>query len=244
MRWSWVFLSVFLFLVGTEAASNYREFTGANGKKLHAKLLSYNAKTKKVSIKCKGRDSKTVPISLFSKEDQDYILDWVTENDFLKRGILKTDFQKKEEKDKELSVDNGFDETIYRHHWFDVTFENRSSKDFKGVEIEYVLFYSQEDLGSERTSKIEKEGVYYGKTQIDLPKKSATILHTDRLFLFDYSNINNGWEFPDMKGHLNGIILKIHTTLSSGKRITRTVSYPKKMKREWTTEEKDVQRHL
>jgi hypothetical protein len=47
-----------------------------------------------------------------------------------------------------------------------------------------------------------------------------------------------------MKGHLDGIMLKIHTTLSSGKMITRTVSYPKKLKKAWTTEAKDVQRHL
>ena len=79
-------LFVLILCLGMQAFmanAEFREFTDTKGRVIEAELISYNALREKVTVKLKGKGNKTVPISIFSETDQNYIVSWEKTRGFL-----------------------------------------------------------------------------------------------------------------------------------------------------------------
>jgi len=229
-----------LLALSAEPSPKCHKFTGANGKDLYAHLVSYDAKSKKVGLRTPKKGFLSIPIGLFSEADRQYVVEWAQEKALLDDKVFRIRIKKKRQEDKSRRVDNGFDITHYYDRWFEISVENKSGFDFLKVEVEYDVFYSQEELESyEGATKREKFGVRYASFKKDFLRGSKTKMETERILLFDYSNGCNGMGFPDMKGELEGAIFKLHLTLPSGRVVSRTLRLPKSLKRSWTSEDRE-----
>lgn len=75
MKKSFLLVVLFLFVlyIGNSEAAEMRTFTGSNGKKIEAELISFDSDTETVKIRLKNGKEQTVKIDLFSKADQDFV---------------------------------------------------------------------------------------------------------------------------------------------------------------------------
>ena len=231
-----------LFVALSAGAKKYHQFTNAKGQKLWARIVRYDDAKKQVLLDCKGKGSKRVPITVFSEEDQQYILDWDLSRKFLDDHVLKFFFDEKKEEHPEKTIDHGFDETFFWDAWIEFVIQNNSAVSFENVTVEYTLFYAKEipkGAYEQRGQKEKKRETVYAKQTLDLRKYSRAPFSTEKLELSRYS----GGPWPPMRGEIEGLILKMTLPLKSGGTVVRMVRYPKGLKREWTTENKTVERN-
>ena len=59
----------------TVQASEYRDFLSADGKTMRGRVLRFDTRANEVTIERDNKKVFTVPVTVFSKEDQGYILD-------------------------------------------------------------------------------------------------------------------------------------------------------------------------
>ena len=238
-------LSLCLLIIALNAtAKEYHKFTNTKGQTLLAHLIRYNDSKKTVFLDCKGKGGKTVPISVFSEEDQQYILDWNLSKKFFDNKVLTVSFKKKKEKLPEKTIDHEFDVTFFWDAWIDVVIQNKSASSFDDVTVEYTLYYTEEipKGGYENRNESEKKlGTIYAKQTLNLRKNSKAPFSTEKVELSVYSGREGLW--PSMKGEMEGMILKMSFKLNSGETIVRTIRYPKNLEREWTTENQTIERN-
>ncbi|MEN7972382.1 MAG: hypothetical protein ABFR47_00960 [Verrucomicrobiota bacterium] len=224
------------------AKAEYREFTDAKGRTLSAKLIRYNDLQKKVTIKCKGKGIKTVPVSIFSETDQKYIASWKLNQDFLSEKKLLVEFKRRKRKNADSSYAQGSMDRKYYDCSFIIEVENRSTVDFNNVLFEYVIFYSQDKHIKRNTEKEEEHGTLYVEKTIDLPRKSPQEIETEKLLLYTYRESGYSEVWPDINSEVHGVILKLSMKSETGETISREIKYPDNLDHVWTPKTKDVQR--
>lgn len=229
---------------GVVAHAAYRDFSDTTGRTITAELVRYDATTKKVSIKCKGKGVKTVSISIFSETDQSYIVAWDKNKEFLSNRNLKTDFSRQKKKNTEYSLEQYSMSKKYYDCSYKITIKNGSATDFKDVTLEYVIFYSQDKHINNNLKKEEQQGTLYVKKTITLPKKSETEIETDKLLLYTYRESGYGVNWPDIQSEVHGIILKLSIESKTGETIFRKMKSPEKLNHVWTPRTKNVQKRV
>ena len=237
-------LIVLMVCIGVQsfvAKAEYRKFKDANGRMIEAEVLRYDAMSKKVSLNCKGKGSKTVPISIFSEADQKYIVSWSSNQDFLSDRKLKVKFSRNKDKNKNRSREYDGMSTKYYDCSYKITIENGSTTDFNDVILEYVIYYTQDKHINNRRDTEELNGTLYAKKTISLPKKSSKDIVTDKVALLEYREGGFSENWPDVKSDIDGIILNLSMKSETGETISRRIKFPDKLLFTWTTQTKDVQ---
>lgn len=247
MRIKTIILMVCMGLQTLVAQAEYRTFTdAATGRTLEAELIRYDAEGQKVSLKLKGKGTKTVPISIFSDPDQKYIVAWDKNQDFLSEKGLVVEFSRRKKKDAGSSgADKGGGGGGHKKNYecsFAIELKNKSENDFNNVKLEYVVFYTQEHHINGLSDKKAKRGKLYGKQFIDLPNKSSKEIETGTIMLQRYKIAATLAGTPDLNGEIDGIILKLSFQSDTDETIYRAIRYPDGLKNAaWSTTSVDVQ---
>ena len=224
--------------------AEYRAFTDTKGREINAELIRYDATKKKVTIKRKGKGTTTVPISLFSENDQKYIIAWDKDQEFLSDRKLKVEFNRRKRKNTYYSQDAYSMSRKFYDCSYKITFKNGSTADFKKVTLEYVIFYRQDKHINNNLKTEEQQGTLYVKKTITLPKKSETEFETEKLLLYTHRESGYSIDWPDLQSEVHGIILKLSLESETGEPISRQIKSPEKLNHVWTPRTKNVQRRV
>ncbi|MEN7972383.1 MAG: hypothetical protein ABFR47_00965 [Verrucomicrobiota bacterium] len=222
-------------------AAEYRKFTDAKGRTLSAELIRYNDLQKKVTIKCKGKGIKTVPVSIFSETDQKYIASWNQNQDFLSEKKLLVEFKRRKRKNVEVSYSTTSGGRTWYECNFNIELTNKSTTGFDKIELEYVVFYSQDHYIQNNADREERHGTLYKQEVINLPKKSTKEFETEKILLFQRKVGSTSYGKPDLRGEVHGIILNISMKSETGETISRQIKYPDNLNHVWTSSTKNVQ---
>ena len=233
-------LTICLVICAFVARADYRAFTDSQGREINAKLIRYDAIKKKVTIQRKGKGSATVPISLFSEDDQEYIISWNKNKDFLSAQLLKVEFTRNQSKNADTSLYGSWGEDKCYDCTFSIELENRSSVDFKQVELEYVIYYTQDHYidNSDNDKRRGKSGRLHAQKTITLLKKSSLKVETQKLQLTRRKAAGQ----TNLDSKMDGIIVKLSLKTDTGETLSREIKFPTDLNRSWKASTKDAQR--
>lgn len=230
-------MTLVLVAAGVYAKPDSHIFTDTKGRTLQASLVGYDPISKKVTVKPAHRGASTVPISIFSTADQNYIIQWSKNQSFLNERKFIVDIKRMKEKNSSAGKE-GYDMSMKAYdNYFKLDFENRSNIDFKNMTVEYVLFYKQDSWTQNRHAKTSKDGTKYVKTTLTIPSKEKKEVSTEKLSLKLYResgfDANSTW--VDLDSELEGILVKLTIKTKDGDSVTRQLHYPDDLKKAWTT---------
>lgn len=234
-------VAVLLLFGLTVSAGEYRDFLSADGKAIRAKILRYDAKSQKVTLERDNRKTATVPLVALSSEDQTYILQWEFNKVFLSESSFKIKAKRKEVKDKENSYSGYNTSAKVENTAYAITLDNKSTSSLKGLELNYCIYYEQEQ--SKRGGKTaDEEGVRCGTLVVDtLRPKSSTELMTDPVSVYT-RELDADWIYTSgaknkITGKVRGIWVRVSMKTEGGDVITRDFCMPDSLSnsQRWTT---------
>jgi len=118
------------------------EFKLPDGRALKAEIISYNARLEKVELKRADGKHVNVKPDIFVDEDQKYIKEWASLEDFRNESCFKVECKKRiQEKWRD---DNDIQQRGYTRVAYELLLENKSSQALKDLRIEYRIFYDKE----------------------------------------------------------------------------------------------------
>jgi hypothetical protein len=147
----------FVFFLTTGSAlsageSNFRTFSDSQGREMNAKLTQVSGED--IYIERLDGLSTKVKISIFSKEDQEFIRDW-GRKETLKNDAIRVRFITDVE-DKSGWEDSGGG--IVRKTWkesYGIELSNESQLDLKNIRIEYLIFKFEDAMAAQKRSEGE-----------------------------------------------------------------------------------------
>ncbi len=242
----WALLIIALVVSAeTVRADEYRDFLSADGKAMRGRVLRFDARTHKVTIERDNKKVFTVPASVFSKEDQDYILEWEFNKVFLSDSSFKIEAQRKAVKDDDESYSGYVQAKKVDVAGYEITLENRSTSKLENLSVEYCIFYEQERLN--RSKQLCEQGVYCGTVDVGylLPKSEKEFM-TDSVRVYK-TELDADWIYTSgaqnkQDGEVHGIWARVHMKLDSGETLTRDYCLPDSLNnsRAWTTTSEHV----
>ncbi len=145
----------FFLIIGSilsAGESNFRTFSDSQGREMNAKLTQVSGED--IYIERLDGLSTKVNISIFSKEDQEFIRDWdrkeTIKNDAIKARFI-TDVEGKSRWDNNGSG-------IVRKTWkegYKIELSNESQLDLKNIRIEYLVFKFEDAMAAQKRSEGE-----------------------------------------------------------------------------------------
>lgn len=132
--------------------SNFRTFYDSQGREMNAKLTQVSGED--IYIERIDGLSTKVNISIFSKEDQEFIRDW-DRKEAIKNDAIKARFITDVE-DKSRWDNNG--SGIVRKTWkegYGIELSNESQLDLKNIRIEYLVFKFEDTMAAQKRSEGE-----------------------------------------------------------------------------------------
>lgn len=220
-----LFVCLLPVVSGVRAATQYRDFTSAEGKTIRGCIKAYNAAKKMVTIERDNRKTAKVPITIFSETDQTYIHDWKVLKCFEKESSFRISVKrKKHDNDEEREKTNNTEKDVTDTH-YEILVENKSAFKLKGIELEYCIYYEQEE------GKACNQGVYCGDLSVESinPASSKTLL-TEVVSTYT-EELDGSWHYISgesnvQRGDVHGVWIRIHLKLPSGQNGIREICYP------------------
>lgn len=246
-------LCLLLASCGFAGASSLHEFTLKDGRTLKAEIVSFNATLKKVELK--REDGKRIPVnpSVFTEEDQNYIMAWASLDGIRNERLFKVTCEKdlvekwKKEEMANVQYDGGnvgkelVSVSRFQRYIYNLTLENKNTFSLENLKLEYRVFYGQEeDAGSSKVA--EQEKVVSGSVNVKqiAPRKKIE-LKTEPVVLRDtqYSTSVSYGTAETTKtresGDLKGIWVRITATGPDGQTVVRDIFEPSSLegKHKW-----------
>jgi len=206
-------ISIFILIftaAHSVAFAQYREFTDKSGRTMRAKPV--NVVGAQVRIEREDGHEFTVPVMVFSEEDQKYLQKWMltflAEHDRLLSVNAKGDGTKK------MSRDSGSIEYDYWKGFYKITIENESDIALDGLKVDYRYFIFDDAVAADRRSDGDTKKIA-GTAPIPMLGARAKIeLETVRTDM-TASKLAPGWYYTNggddsSKDKLDGIWIKIY----------------------------------
>jgi len=228
-------------VVGAQAVKQYRDFTSTDGEKIRGCIISLDGVTKVVMIERENRRRFNVPISVFTEEDQAYILEWNTVNEFMSSRCLsisvdkKRDNLPKEKIWKEKKSKTGqkskslIKEVMSSTVNYEVEFYLKNAAPMKDIRMEYKIYYEQSEVHYGRQDPEQK--IFDGEISIPLIEPGGKyVVATWKVEIHKDSappkSKKGGGQGYGAKGDVHGVRARLYMKLPSGKKITREFTYP------------------
>ncbi len=231
---------------------NFRLFHDVTGREIEACVRSYNPRTNMVKVELRNKALKSVKTTVFSEEDQAYILDWFKADALLSGKTLRLSANKKtvrngsyhEEQNGWHSVYPGME---FKDMNYEIILENRSGQILENVEVEYCVYHKSIIDEIFMTTELRDNGYYPVDTE-QLPRKvdiniisgkwEISSLETKKQeYATKEIRLKNGSEFKSdhnkstrntrsVSDELLGIRIRVYIALESGKKVMKEFSYP------------------
>lgn len=214
---------------GVHAAKQYRDFMDTKGRTIRGCIVAYDGRSKTVTFERENKRISKVPISIFSDADQNYIKEWECSKLFLSNTKFKISAQRKKEKDKDASYSGNAFSSKVELMGYEVVLENRSATSMKDIEVEYCIYYEQDEVRNRKQHTAE--GVFCGSFPREtFPPKSKREKLTKTVKIYK-RELGGGWYYSSgiknvQRGQVRGIWIRVHMKLSSGEKLTRDYCLP------------------
>ncbi len=239
-----LFVCLMAMVSGVRAATQYRDFTSAEGKTIRGCIKAYDPAKKMVTIERDNRKTAKVPVGVFSEADQAYIRDWEVLRCFMTDRFFKISAKRKR-RDNEadsstsrLQTESGSFQSEKKREVEDTHYEillgNRSASEMKGLEIKYCIYYEQEERRNDK--EVCSQGVYCGKLPaFSMASRGGKTIQTEAVSIFA-EELPPGWSYGNesgrssvdtvQRGDVHGIWIRVHLNLPSGQKGMREFCYP------------------
>jgi len=202
----------------------------AQGRMVEAKVLHVDFQRGTVELELRGGQKKKVKPSIFSKEDQQYIMDFGAIQEF-RSSRLKVELEKKTlDKRREML---GSQSAIRRDTdvlCYEVKVLNRTAVRFDDLEVQYNIFYEQEELTP--GASIAKDLSSKGSEKLVLDKQKSKVFQTGPYEVYN-QRLAGGYDGyvggapTNQSGKSKGIWLKLYLKTKSGQTAVKDVANPK-----------------
>lgn len=225
-------------VLGLQTFGETRIFTDAQGRNIEAELEKFEESSSTVTIQRAGsRQSKRVPLSVFSDKDQAYIRDW-GRLQALNDSRFKAVISKSSKRDSQKSYGTSASTEVVTDHCFNIRFENGTKNNLENMELEYVIFYEQEQHVGRNSYKSEaKSGTLYKKETITVPARKNVEFTSEKVTLYEWK----AYSLAPIAADIEGIRLRLTLTSAGGAKMTREFAYPSKLKYPWTSKTENAQ---
>ena len=204
---------IFLLAIGAILSfgeSNFRTFSDSQGREISAKLTQVSGDD--VFIERLDGLSTKVNISLFSKEDQEFIRDW-DRKETLRNDAIKARFITDVE-DKSRWGNNGGG--IVRKTWkegYGIELSNESQLDLKNILIEYLVFKFEDAMAAQKRSEGEVRYLT-GETKVPTLKAGSKARVDTKKFPMLETKLAPGYRWPGggketSEDEMRGIWIKV-----------------------------------
>lgn len=244
-----LFVCLVAMVFGVQAATQYRDFTSAEGKTIRGEIKAYDARRKTVTIKRDNKKTSKVPIAVFSEADQTYILEWDASKGFLSGNLLKIscdDRQLKKRKENETEdiqyrggdVVTDFIKTVttFESIAYDIQFQNMNQSELQNIRMEYRIYYEQSEINWERKPEAMQK-ILSAEMVIPTLAGNSKVTVTTKPIEIHEDNINpipmaGGDSRQGGKGKILGIRARLYMKMASGQEVMREFSSPEKLSEE------------
>ena len=225
------FLTMWSILSARE--STFRTFSDSQGREMSAKLNQVIGND--VYIERSDGLSTRVDISIFSKDDQDFIRDW-KRKETLKNDAIEVRFITDVE-DKSGWEDKGGG--IVRKTWkqgYGIELSNESQLDLKNIRIEYLIFKFEDAMAAQKRSQ-GKVRTINDETKVPSLKAGRKASVSTKKFPMLETKLAPGYRWPDggketSEDEMRGIWIKVFvgeilaTETSKPENLMRKESWP------------------
>ena len=241
-----LFICLVAMISGVHAATQYRDFTSADGKTIRGAIKAYDASTKTVTIERDNKRTSKVPITIFSEADQTYILEWDASKGFSSKNLLKISCDDKvveKRKEKELEdiqytggdVVKDFEKTVttFERIAYEFEFQNMGKSELKNIRMEYQIYYEQSEMVWGKKPEVEQK-YFSGKMDVPvLPEKSKMTITTEAVEIHE-DGVNpipqaGGDQRRGGNGDVHGIRARLYMKMASGEEVMRELACPEKL---------------
>ena len=213
--------------------SNFRTFSDSQGREMNAKLIQVSGED--IYIERLDGLSTKVNISIFSKEDQEFIRDWdrkeTIKNDAIKARFI-TDVEGKSRWDNNGSG-------IVRKTWkegYKIELSNESQLDLKNIRIEYLVFKFEDAMAAQKRSEGEVRKIS-DETKIPTLRAGSTARVSTKKFPMLETKLAPGYKWESggketSEDEMRGIWIKVFvgeilaTEASKPENLMRKESWP------------------
>ena len=238
-----LFICLVAMISGVHAATQYRDFTSADGKTIRGAIKAYDASTKTVTIERDNKRTSKVPITIFSEADQAYILEWDASKGFSSKNLLKIscDDRQIEKRKEEATEDIHYTEgevlkdflmtvTTFERIAYEIQFQNMNKSELKDIRMEYRIYYEQSEISYGEKPEAEQEVLAEEVAIPALPGKSKTVVTTKPIEIHEDSinprPIAGGDPRIGGEGEIHGIRARLYMKMPSGQEIMREFHHP------------------
>lgn len=227
---------------GAWADDVYREFTTAAGKSFQGRVLSFDAVKDLVQIEAENGKKARISLADLAEKDQEYVRAWGEAQNFLNESRLRISIDRKRQKNEAKSGQRGSIELDVTNVGYEIALNNRSDQPISNVQLEYCIFYEQEDFKQSAGKVVCDQGIYCGKLDVEeIPARSDQVVDTAAVMVFR-EELSSGWSYASgsdnvKHGQVHGVWLRASIALPSGERVYRECSLPDSIpnSKNWTT---------
>ena len=239
--WIWgIVLAV--FCAGARAGEIYRDFTNTKGQTVRGRVVSFDTRKGIVQIEPEKGKKARIPLSALIEEDQEYVRAWGNAQNFMNTGRFRISADCNREKNESKSGVQGIYDRDVKNVGYKITLDNHSDVALSNIQLEYCIFYEQEDFKNGSDKAICEQGIYCGKMDIDgIEAGTEKVLQTTEVMVFK-EEMDSSYYFTDGRpnvkdGQVHGLWLRASISLPDGERVYREFSMPNSLpnSRQWTT---------
>ena len=239
--WLWgIVLGV--FCAGAWADDAYREFTNTQGQSIRGRVLSFDAAKGVVQIEAENGKRARIPLAGLIEKDQEYVHAWENAQNFMNKGRFRISAESNREKNEGKSGEHwGLDRNV-KTVSYEIVLENHSDLPLSNIQLEYCIFYEQEDLKNNDGEMVCEQGVCCRKLDVDsIGTNSEKVLQTAEVLVFK-EELDSDAEYASgannvKRGQVHGLWLRASIALPTGERVFREYCLPDSLpnSRTWTT---------
>jgi len=245
-------MGLLVMVFGVQAATEYRDFTSADGKTIKAAVKAYDANKKMVTIERDNRKTAKVSITVFSESDQEYIERWNNQNGIrspskftvsCNRQVVKNWTEKMmgtiNYSDGSVEHDQVTGKKHFKETGYDIVFANRNNYAVTGLILEYCIYYEQEV----RTDGNLEQGIQYGSMAIEtLAQGERKNIQTSSVVTYKEESNAAFTNSRVLKGQVFGIAMRLYLQDGDEKVLVREESVPDTIStgHAWFTENRPV----
>lgn len=221
------------------------EFTGANGRTCHGRVVGYNASTGIVTIEKKDNGTCKVELALLSPGDQSYVREWHLIKEFFTANRIRISAREKKcADDQEKEFHNRDGQYLARQALqsigYEIDLQNWIKSNLTEVKLEYCIYFEQDRPDRDHGS-VTVQGVKCGTLNIGTLAAGARIEIDSKPALLFQRERERG-PGSTLQADIRGIWIRLYIPLDDGRRAMLEYATPKRILkvRQWATTDSPV----
>lgn len=214
------------------SVEEYRVFIDKDGRAIEGKVIRFDSHSGKVTIERRNRRKATVPVTIFSKADQNYIQEWLSVRDFLSNKKLGISIVKKQGK---APKKNNQTQRAKPPCHYEIRLTPSKGTSFETIRIEYCMYIQTnrkrgEDSESITSERMDTVHLAAGIRQVEKTKEIKLFRNyeakQDKSYSIYGGTTTTTSYHKTSETYLKGIRVRLYLKTPSGKEFMREICEP------------------